>query len=381
MTRVLLTGAGGFVGHHTLEHLLVNTDWEIVCIDSFRHRGKTDRIREVLDGQRLRTTCSCPPADCRHRRLYAEHPPGGWASRVHVLTHDLRVPITEQLDYLIGEIDYVVSMASESHVDRSCVEPRPFIENNVALVLTLLEWLRERNQPRGGHYTRRYRLIEKFLHVSTDEVYGPAVGTHNHYEGEPHRPSNPYAASKACQEDIVFSYWRTFGLPVAVSNTMNIIGERQDPEKFVPKVIRAVDRGEVVPIHAGVIPSEGTLAPGSRFYLHARNQADALLFILRELPFPLYGGGPVEKTMGRWNVVGELEIDNLNMAHLIADAVGKELRYELTDFHSSRPGHDLRYALDGKKLAELGWTPPVPLAASLAKTVRWTLDHPHWLLD
>lgn len=349
MKRVLLTGAGGFVGHHCLEHLLVNTDWEIVCLDSFRHRGKTDRIREVLDGV----------------------DPGG---RVRVLTHDLRVPISEQLDFEIGAINYVISMASDSHVDRSCSDPRPFIESNVALVLTLLEWMRHRARlgPDG---------IQKFIHVSTDEVYGPAVGTHNHYEGEPHRPSNPYSASKACQEDIVFAYWRTFGLPVAVSNTMNIIGERQDPEKFVPLVLRAVLRGEVVKIHAGLVPALGELQAGSRFYLHARNQADALLFLLRTQPFPRYG--EVKEpgaTMGRWNVVGEMEIDNLNMAHLIADYAGNELRYELVDFHSSRPGHDLRYALDGSKLTELGWTPPMPLAESLQKTVRWTLEHRHWLL-
>jgi len=227
---------------------------------------------------------------------------------------------------------------------------------------------------------------------------GPRSAPTTTTRGEPHRPSNPYSASKACQEDIVFAYWRTFGLPVAVSNTMNIIGERQDPEKFVPLVIRAVLRGDPVKIHAGLVPATGELRPGSRFYLHARNQADALLFLLRTQPFPRYGdpavgrarrvpGNPAARaydlvpcTMARWNVVGELEIDNLNMAHLIADAIGRPLHYGLTDFHSSRPGHDLRYALDGSKLTELGWTPPVPLAESLEATVRWTLDHQHWLL-
>lgn len=354
MKRVLLTGAGGFVGHHTLEHLLVNTDWEIVCLDSFRHRGKTSRMREVLDA-------------------FTD----AGVARVTVLPHDLRVPIDAQLDVSIGHIDYVISMASESHVDRSCAEPRPFIEGNVALVLTLLEWLRGRQFAATDPDAASYG-VRKFIHVSTDEVYGPALGIHNHYEGEPHRPSNPYSASKAAQEDIVFAYWRTYGLPVAVSNTMNIIGERQDPEKFVPHVLRSVLRGDTVKIHAG--ESIDGKVPGSRFYLHARNQADALLFLLRFVEFPRYGGGPVEKTMGRWNVVGEREIDNLAMAQMIADVAGPQLRYELTDFHSSRPGHDLRYALDGTKLAELGWTPPVPLEDSLVHTVRWTLEHPHWLL-
>lgn len=332
---VLLTGAGGFVGHHALEHFLATTDWEIVCIDSFRHHGKTDRIREVLDGR---------PDD---------------RARVRVLTHDLRAPISQQLAAFIGPVDYLVSIASESHVDRSILEPRSLIENNVQLVLTLLD------------YAREYP-VEKFLHISTDEVYGPAPAGQDHAEGEPHRPSNPYSASKAAQEAIVYAYWRTYGLPCGVSCTMNIIGERQDPEKYVPRIIRALERGEEVTVHAS---ADGK--PGSRFYLHARNQADALRFLLETQPFPVYADG-VE--MGRWNIVGEREIDNLELAQFVADAAGRELRYRLVDFHSSRPGHDLRYALNGRKMRELGWAPPVPLEPSLQKTVAWTLAHPDWLL-
>lgn len=382
MKRVLLTGAGGFVGHHCLEHILTATDWEVVCLDSFRHRGKTDRIREVLDAS------DCTPA--------GRSDSFRWRDRVRVLTHDLRVPISAQLDHEIGHIDYVISMASESHVDRSCVEPRPFIENNVALVLTLLEWMRERAEP----ISSEARDIQKFLHVSTDEVYGPAAVGHDHVEGEPHRPSNPYSASKACQEDIVFSYWRTFGLPVAISNTMNIIGERQDPEKFVPLVLSKVLKGETVTIHAGpatdvrngdtvYVTNGGPMKPGSRFYLHARNQADALVYLLQHVPFNRYGDwgrgrtyAPDAALMSRFNVVGEVEIDNLTMAKMIADFAGCELRAELVDFHSSRPGHDLRYALDGSLMAGLGWKPPMPLAESLRKTIEWTLDpaHRHWLL-
>lgn len=350
MKRVLLTGAGGFVGHHALEHFLETTDWQIVCLDSFRHRGKTDRIREVLDGRP------------QHR------------SRVRVVQHDLRVPVSRQLREKIGEIDYLVSVASESHVDRSIESPRSFIENNVQLVLTLLD------------YARLYADVEKFLHISTDEVYGPAPAGHDHVEGEPHRPSNPYSASKAAQEAIVYAYWRTYGLPCGISNTMNIIGERQDPEKYVPKIIRAIQRGEKVTVHA----SE-TGQPGSRFYLHARNQADALRFLLETQPFPRYGdaSGPISpgysdvrlKPMGQWNVVGEREVDNLELAHLVADAADQPLEYELMDFHASRPGHDLRYALDGTKMRDLGWTPPVPFESSLRKAVEWTLAHPEWLLD
>ena len=335
MKRVLLTGAGGFVGSHFLEHALCTTDWELICTDSFRHKGKTSRLREVLE--------SYP--DQRHR--------------VQLVIHDLRAPIDRQLAHEIGPIDYLISMASESHVDRSISEPRPFIENNVSLVLTLLE------------YAREYP-VEKFLHVSTDEVYGPAPEGHAHTEGEPHRPSNPYSASKSAQEACVYSYWRTYGIPAAISNTMNIIGERQDPEKFVPMVLQKVLNGETVSIHAS---KDGK--PGSRFYLHARNQADALIYLLENVDFPRFGDGDME----RFNVVGERELDNLRMAHLIAEYADKPLKAELVDFHSSRPGHDLRYALDGRKLSALGWKPPVPLLESLRRTVEWTLDHPEWLLD
>ena len=335
MKKVLLTGAGGFVGHHTLEHLLTNTDWQIVLTDSFLHKGKTDRIRQVL----------LPYSDQDR-------------NRVSVIQHDLRTPFSEVLAYEIGQVDYLISMASESHVDRSIEHPRDFIENNVEIILSLLE------------YVRQYP-VEKFLHVSTDEVYGPAL-SHDHLEGEPHRPSNPYSASKSCQEAICRSYWRTYDLPIAISNTMNIIGERQDPEKFVPSTIKKIINGDLVTCHGS---KDGK--PGSRFYLHARNQADALLFLLRHVEFPRYSQG---KPMEQFNVVGEREVDNVEMALMIANFIQKPIAYEVVDFHSSRPGHDLRYALDGRKIASYGWQPPVPLDASLQKTVLWTLDHPEWLL-
>jgi dTDP-glucose 4,6-dehydratase len=332
MTRVLLTGAGGFVGSHTLRHILATTDWDVVVIDSFRHKGTTDRVAVQMDGFDK--------------------------NRVEVITHDLRVPFSKQMVAKLGKIDYIISMASESHVDRSITDPRDFVENNVQLVLTLLEYARE-------------NPVQKFLHVSTDEVYGPAPNDHNHKEGEPHRPSNPYSASKSCQEQLCYSYWRTYNMPIVITNTMNIVGELQDPEKFVPMVIKKVMAGEKMTIHAS---PDGTI--GSRYYLHARNQADALLYILKNITPGKYGEGEIS----RYNVVGEKELDNLEMAQLIAKYVGKPLDYELVDFHSSRPGHDLRYALDGTKLADEGWVAPTPLEESLQGTVTWTLQHPEWLL-
>lgn len=271
--RVLVTGGGGFCGVHLLMHLLHNTDWEIVTIDSFRHMGKTDRITNML-------------------ATYPQYWP-----RLTVLTHDLTVPFSDQFVDRLGKIDYIINMASQSHVDRSIANPREFFNNNTGLMWTMME------------YATKYP-VEKFVHISTDEVYGPARPGHDHKEGEPHRGSNPYSASKASQECIGLSTWRTSGLPYIQTNTMNIIGEMQDPEKLVPRAIKCAMTGEILPIFA----NPDKTAAGTRKYLHARNQADALLFILRNVePIPYKDGVEIPEML---NIVGEVEISNLDMALL-----------------------------------------------------------------
>ncbi len=327
--HVLVTGAGGFIGHHLVEHWLANTDDEIVGVVSFRHRGCPLRLRHLQESPRLR-----------------------------IVYHDLRGPITLRLAEVIGPVDVVLHLAAQSHVDRSIADPVPFIRNNVDVTLNLLEYAR----------VAKPRL---FVQVSTDEVYGSAAPGQAHSEWSSIVPSNPYAASKAAQEAIAVSYWRTYGAPVVITNTMNNFGERQDPEKFIPLLIRSVLAGERVAIHG----QDGV--PGSRFYLHARNHADALLFLSRRLkkapPYP-----SLTRPL-RLNVVGEHEIDNVALAYRIANLLGKPLVAELVDHHSSRPGHDLRYALDGAELSLWGWKPRVGLEESLERTVRWTLAHREWL--
>jgi dTDP-glucose 4,6-dehydratase len=343
VSRVLITGAGGFMGSHVMRHFLIKTDWELVLIDSFRHRGKTSRINQQLQG----------PDEAK------------WRERITVITHDLTAPIDPQTDKRIGSIDFVLNIASMSHVDTSIVDPRGFIENNVSEVLTMLEWARGRQASLD--------LVKHFVHISTDEVFGPAPAGYDHGETDPHKPSNPYSASKAAQEDILYAYWRTYGLPITRTNTMNVFGEMQDPEKYITKIIKRLKRGEFVPVHCA---PDGT--PGSRYYLHARNQADALLFILRLEPV-LYGEGDFTAL----NIVGEREINNLELARLIAKFMHlvDGFEYHEVDFHSARPGHDLRYALDGARMAALGWRAPYSLEDSLKSTVEWTLEHPEWLGD
>jgi dTDP-glucose 4,6-dehydratase len=337
MKRVLLTGGGGFCGAHTLIHFLHNTDWEIVVTDSFRHMGKTDRVTHMLE----------------------THPE--YIPRVTILTHDLTVPFSEQFIERMGKIDYIVNMASQSHVDRSITDPRNFFNNNTNLMWTMVEYAIK-------------HPVEKFLHISTDEVYGPAPEGYDHVEGDYHRPSNPYAASKAAQEDIGHSAWRTYGLPYIQTNTMNIIGEMQDPEKLVPMIIKCAVSGKTMPIFA----NKDKTAAGTRKYLHARNQADALMFILNNVEPTSYQKG--DNAPPLFNVVGEREISNLDMALLVASYTGKDLNYDLVDVHTARPGHDLRYSLDGTKLKKLGWKAPMGFEETVKSTVEWSLDHPEWSL-
>ncbi len=332
MTRVLLTGASGFAGSHILRHLLSETDWQITCPVTFRHRGNPERIASALRND------------------------DGWHDRVDVVVHDLTAPFPP-VGMKIGYCDYVIAMASESHVDRSIEHPVPFIRNNIDVALSVLEYARE-HRP------------EKVIIFSTDEVYGAVEqGGIPHPEWSPILPSNPYAASKACQEAVATSYWRTYGIPVVIVNSMNLIGETQDPEKFLPMVLSKVMRGEVVQIHG--VPRD----IGSRNFIHARSVADALLFLLRR---PEIGMFPAQRRPDRWHVAGD-RLTNLELALRIAIAADMPLRYELTDFHSARPGHDPHYSLDASKIAEAGWKAPVPFSEGLERTVAWTLDHREWL--
>lgn len=331
--RVLLTGAGGFFGSHLLRHLLVNTDWEFICPCSWRHKGTPERLENAIHGHDL--------------------------DRVTVITHDLEAPFTPQTKKRMGKIDMILNIASSSHVNRSIDNPGEFILGNTALAYNMLELAREVKP-------------EVFLQFSTDEVYGVAPEGVNHKEWASIVPSNPYSASKAAQEAAAISYWRTYNVPVILTNTMNLFGETQDAEKYTAQLIKKIVNGETVTVHG----SEGNI--GSRFYLHARNGADAVLYILMNLPPKLYNEGE-NMLPDRYNIVGDIEMDNLNLAKLVAEMLGKELKYELIDFHTGRPGHDRRYALDGEKLKSLGWVAPMGFEESLQKSIEWTLKNPQWL--
>eukprot|EP00802_Teleaulax_amphioxeia_P005919 Tamp_05923.p1 GENE.Tamp_05923~~Tamp_05923.p1 ORF type:complete len:342 (-),score=23.46 Tamp_05923:1209-2234(-) len=280
---------------------------------------------------------------------------GGAINRVRIFPVDLCNPFPTGLVFELSpeRIQFIVHMAAETHVDNSIADPVPFVKNNVDSVLTILE------------FARTLPNLKAFFYFSTDEVFGSAPeGFVGFKEWDRHNPTNPYAASKSAAEQICLSYYNTYKTPLIIVNVMNAYGQRQHPEKFIPLAIRKILNGERLTIHT----HPGTSNPGSRFYIHARNIASAVLFLLEK-------GTPGEK----YNIRGEQEVSNLRLAELIAEEVGKPLLYDLNGEVETRPGHDVRYALDGGKLTALGWSAPVGFETSLRETVRWTLENRRWL--
>jgi dTDP-glucose 4,6-dehydratase len=321
MPKILITGGCGFIGHHLVEHVIRNTDWNIVIFDKLTYAaGGFDRLRDI----------GCFDV-----------------KRVKVMTVDFSTPISEGVIQETQDIDFICHLGAETHVDQSITNPEPFVRANVLGTLNILE------------YARKIPSLKKFIYFSTDEIFGPAPEGVAFGEDDRYNCKNPYAASKAGGEQLSVAFHNCFRLPVIVTHTMNAFGERQHPEKFIPSTIRKVLEGDIVTIHSD---SSKTRA-GSRFYIHCRNIASAVLFLLDK------------GTIGeKYNIVGEKEVDNLELAQFISGVVGKPLKYEMADFHSSRPGHDLRYALNGDKMKKMGWDIPVGFEDALTNTIKWHIN-------
>lgn len=337
--KVLVTGGAGFIAHHLVSHLLKNTDWKIVTLDRLDYSGNLNRLHDVLINQHDEQT----------------------RSRVKVVYHDLKAELNPLIRSTIGEVDYILHLAAGSHVDRSIEYPMEFVMDNVVGTCNILEFARTQNN------------LERFIYFSTDEVFGPAPNGIKYKENDRYNSTNPYSASKAGGEELAVAYQNTYKLPVYITHTMNVFGERQHPEKYIPMCIRKIRDGETVTIHSDVTKT----IPGSRHYIHAEDVSSAILFLLnyRATFEPDETGAKCPK----FNIVGSEELNNLELAQIIANSQGKELKYELIDFHSSRPGHDLRYALDGSKMKELGWEPSKSVKERISDVTKWTLSNNMWI--
>lgn len=269
---------------------------------------------------------------------YAHHP------RFEFIYHDFRAQFPSSVLSRLSGVDYIIHNGAETHVENSLRDPQVFVESNVMGTFNMLE-------------AATQLQCERYIQVSTDEVYGAAPEGTDYCEDAPMRPSNPYSATKAGADVLAFAYWQSFRLPTIISRTMNLFGERQHCEKMVPMTIKKVLAGEKVTIHGG------PQAIGSRKWLHARNQASALMFLLTD--------GRVQPGE-TYHVAGD-EKNNLEIATLIAAILGRKLEYEMVDFHAVRLGHDRRYSLDDRKLRALGWKPQVDFLRSLQRTVEWTV--------
>jgi len=334
MKNVVITGGAGSIGVHVISYICKNTNWNVVVLDSFHHKGYRERISRILK----------------------DNPE--WISKLRVIQTDLNCPINPQMIKEIGAVDYILHLAALSDVFFSVENPVYTIQNNINSTLVMLEYA-------------RVVKPEQFIYFSTDEVLGAvSIGT-SHKEWETHRPSNAYSASKAASEDLCYAYWRSYDVPIIITNTMNNFSTMQSSSKFPVMVQKKVEVGDVVTIHG----NEKEI--GTRFYIDSRMVAEALLHIIK-LGAYHHKIGEIDEP-NRYNIVGERAYSNLELAKIIAKIMGKELKYKLEDFHNSNPAHDIHYGLDGTKLEKTGWKPSKPFEVCLEEVIKWQQQNPEWI--
>jgi dTDP-glucose 4,6-dehydratase len=332
MGVLLVTGGAGFIGSNLVRYALSHTTDRILIVDKLTYAGSLLSLQEPLADPRV-TFVQADIADrAAMTRAFSEHRP-----------------------------DAVLNLAAETHVDRSIDSATPFIATNIVGTFVLLDVARQ--QLRDGVLADRAQTF-RFLHVSTDEVFGTLGPTGRFSEETPYAPNSPYAASKASADHLVRAYWHTYGVPVLTTNCSNNYGPYQFPEKLIPLMILNALDGRPLPIYGD--------GANVRDWLHVEDHCSGLLTVLRS--------GRVGET---YNIGGGNERTNLQVVDAICDAV-ERLRpgsdvWRLKTFVADRPGHDRRYAIDATKIArELGWRPDHRFEDGLQETVRWYAGHRDW---
>ena len=329
---VLVTGGAGFIGCN-LVRLLLDDDprLRVVNLDALTYAGHLANLRDVeaCHGARYRFEHVDVRDPEQVRRVFTEHRP-----------------------------DTVIHLAAESHVDRSIDGPLDFIDTNVRGTANLLE---------AARAAWHDRTDVRFHHVSTDEVFGSLGPDGAFREDTPYDPSSPYSASKAASDHLVRAWYRTYGVPVTLSNCSNNYGPYQFPEKLIPLMIANAVAGRQLPVYGD--------GGNVRDWLFVEDHCRALDAVVRH--------GEVGRT---YNVGGRSEMTNLEVVHTLCDLVDElrpsgsdRSRRGLVSFVTDRPGHDRRYAIDAGRIErELGWSPAVSFADGLRRTVAWYLDHDDW---
>jgi len=326
--RVLVTGGAGFIGHAVIEHLLNNTDYDIISLDRLDVSGNLNRLGDIIKDR------------------------PEWKKRLSVVWHDLRSPLSDFAIKKIGHVDYILHLAAGSHVDRSILYPLEYVMDNVVGTCNILNFAR-----------LECKQMKLFLYFSTDEVFGAAPKGVTFKENDRYNSGNPYAATKAGAEELCVSFENTYSMPIIITHTMNVYGNRQHPEKFIPIIINKVLSGEKLEIHSNPELTEAS----KRHYLHSSDVADAILFLMKN-----------HKVGDKYNIVANEETDNLDLAKKIAQILDLPLNYELVDPKITRPRHDFRYAISGEKLKKMGWEQKVNLQEGLEEIVRWFLSNKDW---
>ena len=332
MSTLVITGGAGFIGSNLVHYALDHTADRIVIVDKLTYAGSLLNLERPLHDPRVTFLRGDIADRDAMARVFAEHRPAA-----------------------------VINLAAETHVDRSIDSPHPFIDTNVVGTFTLLESARAY----AGSLDAPARAAFRFLHVSTDEVYGTLGATGLFSEETPYAPNSPYAASKASADHLVRAYFHTYGLPVLITNCSNNYGPFQFPEKLIPLMILNAIDGRPLPIYGD--------GGNVRDWLHVEDHCAGILLVLAK-------GRAGEK----YNVGGGNERTNLAIVDRICDALDElapnaASHHTLKTFVPDRPGHDRRYAIDATKIRrELGWTPRRTVETGLGDTIRWYLEHRDW---
>lgn len=325
MKTILVTGGCGFIGSHFVRLLLRRTSWRVVNLDKLTYAGNMENLKDVEGNSSYRFVKGDIADRILVDGLFREERP--WA---------------------------LVNFAAESHVDRSILDSSPFLKTNVTSVQILLE------------ASRRYQ-IERFLQISTDEVYGDAEGKEPFHEESPLTPSSPYSASKAAADLLCFAYLRTYDIPVLIARSSNNYGPYQFPEKLIPLIIRNALVGEELPVYGDGLQR--------RDWLYVEDNVEAVFRILEGGRVgSIYNVGTGEERTNREGV--------RTVCQLLTEEAGLDLDKLIARIRSvtDRPGHDRRYALKTERVRhEVGWSPTIPFEVGLRKTVCWYLDNQDWV--